>query len=132
MNSDAEQNRAQREEKRLAKKMAALAALGLKPYEPSNGTEGDGFRAEWCERCARDNWNEGTLRGGCAILGASMIFSAGQQGYPKQWVYGSDGEPRCTAFVPREELSNRAKTAWETIRRRRAGAFAGDLFEEDK
>ena len=69
------------------------------PYQPSNGTEGAVFWSEWCSHCSRDK----AMREGaniddcdddevCAILGASF------RGEAKEWVYGTNGQPICTAF----------------------------------
>lgn len=61
-----------------------------KPYRPSNGTEGEGFEARWCQRCANDDYEGGVY---CEILGAAM---ANEQ--PAEWVY-RNRQPCCTAFV---------------------------------
>lgn len=73
-------------------------------YMPSNGTEGEFFMAAWCEECARDKAMNGTVhREGreendddwCEILGRSFREDA-----IPEWVYGEDGQPKCTQFVP--------------------------------
>jgi hypothetical protein len=72
-------------------------------WEPSNGTCGHTFIAEWCGQCARDLEVNGTCqRGGrdavdgdwCPILGASFMGAA------VEWREMPDGEVKCTAFVP--------------------------------
>lgn len=60
------------------------------PYRPSSGTEGEMFEAVWCDGCA--------IRGICKIPIKAMAFDKGEPGYPKAWVYGEDGQPKCTAF----------------------------------
>lgn len=72
-------------------------------YEPSNGMEGSVFHEEFCCRCERDKEMNGTCHAEgreagdddwCSILGASF------RGEAKEWVYGPDGHPTCTAFIP--------------------------------
>ena len=70
--------------------------IATEPYRPSNGTAGEMFRQDWCERCHRE-------QGGrqCKILTATLIHSVDESGYPKEWVRdveGWPGNPRCTAF----------------------------------
>ena len=73
-------------------------------YMPCNGTEGEFFHAAWCENCERDKSMNGTVhREGreetdddwCEILGRSFREDA-----IPEWVYGKDGQPCCTQFVP--------------------------------
>ena len=73
-----------------------------KPYQPSNGSEGQDFTESWCNQCEREreyresegeDWEKC-----CPILGASMANSVGDDDYPKEWIY-KDGKPVCTAFV---------------------------------
>ena len=74
-------------------------------YSPSNGTEGEYFHAMWCEECARDKVMNGKATQEqadrdpdlyCRILNDS--FSA--EGVA-EWVIGEDGQPMCTAYVPK-------------------------------
>ena len=76
-------------------------------YRPSNGTEGEYFFDAWCRKCQRDK----AMREGCDLddcddnercdlIAASMAFDIDEDGYPKEWRYGKDGQPCCTAFVP--------------------------------
>ena len=74
------------------------------PYAPSNGSEGEEFHAAWCERCERDKALNGTCSTEgrdpndddyCQILNMSFL-----DGGAKEWIYGGDGLPTCTAFVP--------------------------------
>lgn len=73
-------------------------------YMPCNGSEGEFFMAAWCEECERDKAMNGTVhREGreereddwCEILGRSFREDA-----IPEWVYGADGQPCCTQFVP--------------------------------
>lgn len=88
-------------------------------YQPSNGTEGECFHASWCCQCARDKaMSEGKPIEDCDddekcdILGRSF-YSLTDPEYPKEWQYGKDGQPCCTAFIeagqpippPRDELT---------------------------
>lgn len=61
----------------------------MKPYLPSNGTEGEIFNEKFCYRCERGRED---ARGPCPIWGKAMC---GDQ--PKEWVQDDDG-PRCTEF----------------------------------
>lgn len=76
-------------------------------YMPSNGSEGEYFINQWCSECARDKAMNGTvLREGrddneddwCEILGRSFREDA-----IPEWVYGEDGQPKCTEFVSMDE-----------------------------
>ncbi|MDP2816301.1 MAG: hypothetical protein Q8O19_06445 [Rectinemataceae bacterium] len=70
-----------------------------KKYRPSNGTEGDYFYENWCFRCKRDQgFRDGLSNDGCRILADTMAYLADDPNYPKEWVYGEDGDPICTAF----------------------------------
>jgi hypothetical protein len=62
------------------------------PYRPSNGTEGDIFEAEFCERCK--NWRDGE----CEINMRAYFNEIEDSAYPKEWIK-ENGEPRCTAFI---------------------------------
>ena len=88
----------------LAERLKARAG---EKYRPSNGTEGEYFFAAWCRNCQRDK----AMREGCDlddcddnercnIIAATMAFQVDEDGYPQEWQYGEDGQPRCTAFVP--------------------------------
>lgn len=69
-------------------------------YRPSNGTEGEMFRAKFCERCALlDVEDEEFGMRTCAILGDVFAFQIQEKEYPKQWCYDDDGKPTCTAFL---------------------------------
>lgn len=74
-------------------------------YRPSSGTEGEAFFATWCSHCKRDlSMSEGkdldTCGPGevCELIANSMAFDIDHEGYPKEWIYGADGRPRCLAF----------------------------------
>lgn len=71
-----------------------------KPYQPSNGTDGMCFTDAYCDRCESDALYRETDHGpdGCQILAASMLYTIGEPEYPKEWKYGDDGYPTCTAF----------------------------------
>lgn len=73
------------------------------PYRPSNGTEGTCFIEGWCTHCERDREMNGSLDSNecdegdwCEILGRSFRTD---EPLP-EWIYGDDGQPKCTAFVP--------------------------------
>lgn len=77
------------------------------PYRPGSGTEGIAFIDCWCSECARDGEMNGTKRqedceegdGWCEILGRSF---RSDEPLP-EWIYGDDGQPKCTQFVPMGE-----------------------------
>ena len=74
------------------------------PYRPSNGTEGEIFMHNWCERCAKDAAHRrDENKPGCRIITYMMAFDVGDKEYPKQIVQTANvpweaRNPRCTAF----------------------------------
>lgn len=82
--------------------MAALLKRILRPYRPSNGSEGEVFQATHCSRCIRDHAvnraKEGEWRWeeGCQILARAL-----SDGGVPEWVEMDSG-PFCTAYVPDE------------------------------
>ena len=68
-------------------------------YRPSNGTEGEMFMAEFCERCMHEGDDEKC----CDILMRSMCYSKDDPEYPEEWRFDATGNPTCTAFVERIE-----------------------------
>lgn len=75
--------------------------MKIKLYRPSNGTEGDYFMAEFCERCYHDSMGD-TPEGSCPILAASFAYEINDDKYPNQWRY-EDGKPTCISFLERKE-----------------------------
>lgn len=70
-------------------------------YEPSNGTEGDFFMDKWCRTCQRDRaMREGLDIDDCDDNELCPIVAASYRGEAEEWVYGKDGQPMCTAYVP--------------------------------
>ena len=70
-------------------------------YQPSNGTEGEGFWDRFCFECERDRaFQEDESDEGCEILLRTMLYSIRDPEYPREWCYGKDGKPTCTAFLP--------------------------------
>lgn len=74
-------------------------------YRPSNGTEGASFIETWCGNCKRDRVCNGTVlvddardEDYCPILGASFANDIDSPDFPREWQYGADGAPCCTAF----------------------------------
>ena len=90
----------------------------MKPYVPSNGTEGMVFYDQWCSRCKSAGYGEleqawqeceegigpapkaHEYGQGCPILCRTLIYDVGHKLYPTEWVVDDDGfsNPRCTAF----------------------------------
>lgn len=79
----------------------ACASRAGQPYRPSNGLEGDLFYEAWCADCVRDAAirADPVLGTGCAILAATMAHGLDDPGYPKEWRFGADGQPRCIAHT---------------------------------
>lgn len=80
---------------------AELAARAGQPYRPSNGTEGEIFHNAACARCAKWVEDEDTDphgRNSCTIEIYAWAFGIDEPKYPKEWVYGPDGQPTCLAF----------------------------------
>lgn len=76
----------------------------VRPFRPSNGTEGDIFTHHWCHHCERDRaFREaeaaGEIAEGCPILANTMAYDIDHPSYPKEWIYGTDREPKCTAYT---------------------------------
>lgn len=65
-----------------------------KPYQPANGSEGDIFMANYCRECTKD------INQDCPIISLSMCLAVDDKNYPKEWIYGADGQPTCAAFTP--------------------------------
>lgn len=102
-----------------------------KPFRPGNGTLGDIFDSQWCAKCKRDAQirkaeSEGNARAAdyascCPILTRTLALDIGDPDYPKEWVWGEDGKPCCTAFIHVD--SDR-----EPPYQRDENAAVGDLF----
>lgn len=78
----------------------------IRLYQPSNGSEGEGFFAEWCRQCARDksmregeNLDECDDSEICPIIAKTLAYKVTDAEYPAQWCY-VNGVPTCTAFLP--------------------------------
>jgi hypothetical protein len=74
------------------------------PYRPSNGTEGEIFCDNWCNKCERDAAYQADPEraDGCVILSATLIYDLLDKEYPPEWIWDGEGyhrTPRCTAFV---------------------------------
>ena len=83
----------------------------MKPYMPSNGTEGMAFEDRWCSRCARDCKYQRTNDGkdGCGIL---MKALCGIQ--PREWVKIASG-PACLGFRVRTAGPQRRPPGWSKV-----------------
>jgi hypothetical protein len=88
-------------------------------YRPSNGSEGECFMAEFCERCSKDSEKRP-----CGILGRTMAFDVEDPQYPKEWQYQANG-PICTAFVLRGSVTRKR------IHRRKPGTGQLAMFADD-
>jgi len=63
----------------------------------SNGTEGDIYRAQWCERCANDG--DGKHEIGCAVMDAHLFYNYDQ--FADDKLKGA-----LEALIPREGIYN--------------------------
>ena len=69
------------------------------PYQPSNGTEGEVFWSEWCRKCSRDSAMRADADlDDCDDNEQCEILDASFRGEAKEWLFGTDGQPICTAF----------------------------------
>lgn len=82
-------------------------------YQPSNGTVGMSFMADFCDQCA--------IRGMCRILPKTMAYQVDDPEYPEQWTYDEEGYPTCTSFTDRSGP-----------RYRKPCSKTADLFAEPK
>lgn len=69
----------------------------MKPFRPSNGTEGWGFVETYCMNCIHCD-PDPTGDKQCNILCRTLIHDANDPEYPKEWVY-IDDKPTCTSWV---------------------------------
>lgn len=83
-------------------------------WQPSNGTIGAIFIADWCGTCARD------IEENCDICSRTMIFNITAPEYPKEWRYDNNGNLICTAYIPEGEAITDVMRDDRTI----------DMFEE--
>lgn len=85
----------------LAERLKARAG---KPYQPSNGSEGEMFMDMWCARCTHDAAfrADPNAADGCEIVANTMAMSARDPDYPREWQYSTDGQPICRAFQPKD------------------------------
>jgi hypothetical protein len=77
-----------------------FASCSGQKYRPSNGTEGEIFYDAWCQDCRKDEAFRKGEGDSCLILAATMCLDVDDEEYPKEWLYGADGQPKCTAFEP--------------------------------
>jgi hypothetical protein len=75
----------------------------MKPYEPSNGTEGEMFMEKHCYHCKNELFihtsNESHHK--CDILTRALAWAKNEPEYPTEWVY-KENQPTCTTFVKHE------------------------------
>jgi hypothetical protein len=94
----------------------------LRLYRPSNGSEGEGFEEQWCERCERDVAFRANDEGyGCLILARALAHDITDPEYPREWCQDEAGTPRCTAFV---EIGGKVPTDLEAEAAGQAVLFA--------
>ena len=69
-----------------------------KLYRPSNGTEGEMFMEQFCYKCVHDKAYQDGTGDSCEIICNTMVYSIDDPNYPKEWVFDSKGQPKCTKF----------------------------------
>jgi hypothetical protein len=78
------------------------------PYRPCNGTEGEYFHSMWCEECERDKVMNGDATVEDADADSDLYCEILNRSFRDdplpEWTYGEDGQPRCTAFVPKGQI----------------------------
>lgn len=83
------------------------------PYRPSNGSEGECFRDEFCDQCEHDRLYRETDgnaplnadgTNGCSIIARTMAYEVTDPLYPVEWRRRADAteypDAECTAFEP--------------------------------
>ncbi len=70
----------------------------MKPYRPSNGTEGMWFEEQFCMQCIHCDPDPTGVKQ-CEKLCNAYCFDIGDKEYPKEWVYDTLGHPTCSAHV---------------------------------
>ena len=69
-------------------------------YAPHSGSELQTFTSEWCAHCSKDK----AMREGAALEDCddnelcSIIAYRLIERQDPEWIYGEDGQPKCTAF----------------------------------
>lgn len=96
------------------------------PYQPSNGDEGEQFMGMWCHNCTKDNLDDDTGEGGCSIIAYTMALKVDDPDYPKEWVYGPEGQPLCTAFDERLEPGERETREAQAVAQKAYDALPRD------
>lgn len=78
-----------------------IKEMAGKVYEPSNGSEGAMFQAEYCAHCVYD-----ASFSPCPLVFASMAFPQDNAFYPSQyWVHDEEGRPKCEMFTREDHES---------------------------
>lgn len=88
-----------------------LEACAGELYRPANGTEGDIWESILCEGCAHYKPDKYGTDCESGLIMAAMAHYTNEDGYPKEWVYDSNGDPTCTAWVSRNARRN-ARDEW--------------------
>ncbi|MEN6401130.1 MAG: hypothetical protein ABFD94_04240 [Armatimonadia bacterium] len=75
----------------------------IKLYRPANGTEGDIFASQFCDRCEHEReWRHDDVSP-CEIRNRTFMHGTNHPDYPQEWRLDAEGYPTCTAFVPEGE-----------------------------
>lgn len=69
----------------------------MKPYRPSNGSEGMWFTDKYCMKCLHCDPNPDGAKQ-CMILCNTMVYDTNDKEYPKEWIYDENDQPKCTKY----------------------------------
>ena len=83
----------------------------MKPYMPSNGTDGMAFEDRWCANCAKD-WKYKQTNDGADGCGILLRALCGVQ--PSDWVETEAG-PTCLGFRVRTPRKKATKPGWKAV-----------------
>lgn len=73
--------------------------MSQRKYRPSNGSEGMWFVETYCSRCIHEKFmhtNDHEDKK-CDIFSNTLIFNVNEKGYPEEWIYDDNENPKCTA-----------------------------------
>jgi len=63
-------------------------------WQPSDNSEFQLFAEKFCDQCMHGRRTIPI----CKIFFKGMAYDYFEEEYPKEWQYGTDGQPTCTAF----------------------------------
>lgn len=73
----------------------------MKPFRPSNGSEGEMFMERNCFICIKDDPEKDIL---CPLIAASMACEIDDPGYPQEWQCEDQIDPRTWVCTAKEDI----------------------------